>query len=300
MIKKQKTFASPLLHMKLRPIPASLGAIPICAPLPTPAERPPIPRHIKREVRKRCGFGCVVCGCPLYDYEHMEEWAVVKRHVADEITLLCTLHHREKTNGLLAKSVVKKRNLTPANLLKGTSKPHFLHIYGTETRLAIGGTYFFYDKTSSNNGAIVLSISNCPVLGFRLENENLLLNFILFDDQNWPILQIVDNELVYSTQIWDITFIGTCLTIRSARGKILLVLRIEANEALVTIERAELRYDGYEVRIDEEGLTLPGSLNGLHKCQLLGSGWMMNVGGISGMGAAMHFVGKRTYGPMKE
>lgn len=236
----------------------------------------------------------------MYDYEHMEEWAAVKRHVADEITLLCTLHHREKTNGILARSIVKKRNLTPANLLKGTSKPHCLHIYGTETRLAIGGTYFFYDKTSSSNGAVVLSISNFPVIGFRLEDENLLLNFILFDELGLPILQIIDNELVYSTQIWDITFVGTSLTIRSARGKILLILRIAANEGLVTIERAELRYDGYEVRIDAEGLTLPGSINGLHRCQLLGSGWIMNVGGISSIGAAMHFAGKRTYGAMKE
>ncbi|WP_198036130.1 hypothetical protein [Salegentibacter sp. T436] len=65
-----------------------------------------IPLPIQREVRQRCGFGCVICGLPLYEYEHMEEWAKVKRHDAEEITLLCDRHHREKTAGLLPKAVI--------------------------------------------------------------------------------------------------------------------------------------------------------------------------------------------------
>jgi trigger factor len=36
----------------------------------------------------------------------MEEWAKVKRHDAEEITLLCDRHHREKTAGLLPKAVI--------------------------------------------------------------------------------------------------------------------------------------------------------------------------------------------------
>ncbi len=56
-----------------------------------------IPLPIQREVRKRCGFGCVLCGLPLYEYEHMEEWAQVKRHIADEITLLCDCFDPYKT-----------------------------------------------------------------------------------------------------------------------------------------------------------------------------------------------------------
>src|SRR5207248_2332597 len=32
---------------------------------------------MKREIRQRCGFGCVLCGRPLYTYEHMEGWARV-------------------------------------------------------------------------------------------------------------------------------------------------------------------------------------------------------------------------------
>ncbi len=37
--------------------------------------RPKIPLPIQREVRQRCGFGCVICGLPLYDYDHIIGWA---------------------------------------------------------------------------------------------------------------------------------------------------------------------------------------------------------------------------------
>ncbi|WNG79930.1 hypothetical protein C6A86_016810 [Mycobacterium sp. ITM-2016-00316] len=60
-------------------------------------DRPPIPDPMKREVRQRCGFGCVICGHPIYEYEHMDDYAVVKRHGVANITLLCDGHHRLKT-----------------------------------------------------------------------------------------------------------------------------------------------------------------------------------------------------------
>lgn len=288
---------------KRKPIPASISPLPRGAPIPRGANRPAIPAEIKREVRKRCGFGCVICGCPLYDYEHMEEWAIVKRHVADEITLLCPTHHREKTNGLLPKSEVLKRNSSPINLIRGISKPHTLHLYGADISLGIGGTHYFYDKSGGDVGAIVLSISNRPMLGFRMEDGNLLLQLVIYDDDRRPIIHIFDNELVFATQLWDITFVGSRLQIRSARGKLWLSLFVNANEGVVLVERADLRFDGYEVRIDEDGLSLPGSFNALTQCRLFGSGWIMNVGGIplpQGSGAALNFTGRRTYGPMKE
>lgn len=87
-----------------------------------------IPRPIQREVRQRCGFGCVICGTPLYEYEHMEEWAEVKRHVAEEITLLCDKHHKEKTNGWLPKEDVRKANLTLSTFVQGYLR-HTLFIF---------------------------------------------------------------------------------------------------------------------------------------------------------------------------
>jgi len=36
-----------------------------------------IPSDIKRTVRQKCGFGCVMCLCPIYDDEHLEECSKV-------------------------------------------------------------------------------------------------------------------------------------------------------------------------------------------------------------------------------
>jgi len=83
--------------------------------------RPPIPSKIKREVRQRCGYGCILCGCPIYDYEHIEEYSVVKEHTFENLALLCPICHRKKTNKLISKekilaalkSVEKRERTTP-------------------------------------------------------------------------------------------------------------------------------------------------------------------------------------------
>src|SRR5439155_1627187 len=53
-----------------------------------------IPEPIKRQIRQRCGFGCVLCGLPLFEYEHLKGWANVQRHMPEEITLLCDAVNR--------------------------------------------------------------------------------------------------------------------------------------------------------------------------------------------------------------
>src|SRR4030042_2333444 len=75
-----------------------------------------IPLPIQREVRRRCGFGCVICGMPLYEFEHMLGWAKVPRPVTEEITLMCDQHHRERTAGLLPIEAVSEANANPYNL----------------------------------------------------------------------------------------------------------------------------------------------------------------------------------------
>jgi hypothetical protein len=82
-----------------------------------------IPLPMKREIRQRCGFGCVLCGMPLYEYEHMLGFAQVQRHVAEEITLLCDQHHRERTSGLLPIEEVIKANGTPSTLEQARPSP---------------------------------------------------------------------------------------------------------------------------------------------------------------------------------
>jgi trigger factor len=212
------------------------------------AQRPPIPPEIKREVRRRCGFGCVLCGMPLYEYEHMLEWSQVQRHVADELTLLCRLHHGEKTNGLLPLEVVAAANSNQYNIRAGVSRRHFLHYSGQAVKLRVADSCFEY--TNLPNGAFVapLVIDGLPIVGFRVEEDELLLNFIAFNEINRPIIQIVDNELVYDTSQWDIEWIAQTLTVREGRGRILLKL-IFSPPSEIVIAKGRILCNGIELLI---------------------------------------------------
>lgn len=205
-----------------------------------------IPEPIKRQVRQRCGFGCVICGLPLVQYEHMEEWAIVKRHVADEITLLCDRHHREKTGRLLPKEVVAKNNLDPFNLRSGVTPPYNFYFQGGLAEAVIGTNSI---KASNLQGGIaVLVIDGKVLIGFHFEDDHLLLNMTLFDECNNCILHIDRNQLRFSTSPWDIELIATTLTIRSAAREILMEIIFSPPDK-VTINRGRILRNGVEILI---------------------------------------------------
>src|SRR2546426_10590595 len=99
-----------------------------------------IPRPVKRAVRQRCAFGCVVCGLPLYEYDHLSGWR--HGHHPSQITLLCDQHHKEKTNGLLPLEAAREANQHPYNRRQGVSKPYDLHYSGTDYEMVVGSNSF--------------------------------------------------------------------------------------------------------------------------------------------------------------
>lgn len=214
-------------------------------------QRPAVPREIKREVRRRCGFGCVICGVPLIEYDHMFEWAVVRRHVASEITLLCPQHHAEKSRGLLPKQDVIKANENPFNLQKGVSTNHFLHYSGKHVEIALANNVFKYRNLLENNFISALEVDGMAVLGFRVEDEKLLMQFMAFDEFNIPVLQIVDNELRYATNQWDVEYVGQKLTIREGHGRTLIQLVFEIPNT-IRITKGRILRNGIELLIGKD------------------------------------------------
>ncbi len=221
-----------------------------------PSRNPPLP--VKRAVRQRCGFGCVICGLPLCEYEHMEGWAVVKEHVEKDITLLCNRHHTERTKGLLPIEQVREADRNPYNLREGVSPPYTLHYSGT-TAIAILGSNVFRSAPLENGRSFLIPIMVDlePLVLFRLEDGHLLLTLQVFDIYNKQVLRIVDNELVFSaTGIWDIEFVKTRLTIRDGFRKIRLQVSLNAPSGII-IERGLFLRNGVQIEIHSDGrLTL--------------------------------------------
>lgn len=210
--------------------------------------RPEIPLPIQREVRQRCGFGCVVCGLPLYEYDHILGWANVQRHVAEEIILLCDQHHREKTSGLLPDDAIREANAKPFNLREGISKPYDLHYLGSECEAVIGGNRFTTADAGYGTIMVPLSVDGLPLLGFILTDGHLLLNLNLFDEFNNLVLRINNNELVYHPDPWDIQFVGRNLIVREAHRKLLIDISFEVPNRIV-VARGRFLRNGVEVLV---------------------------------------------------
>jgi trigger factor len=224
-----------------------------------------IPLPIQREVRQRCGFGCVICGMPLYEYEHMEEWALVQRHVAEEITLLCDQHHREKTGGLLPKETVRQADSNPFNLQQGSSKPYTLHFAGRRAEIVIGSNSFTCEDQGYGTVLIPISIDGTALIGFILGDGHLLLNLVIFDDCNTPVLHIKNNQLYYSTLPWDIQLVGTTLTIREAQRKILLEMEFSPPNKIEIIRGRFLR-NGVEVLVRPNNILITNNSTYISGC----------------------------------
>jgi hypothetical protein len=220
----------------------------------TAQARPPIPEPMMRQIRQRCGFGCIICGMPLYQYHHMLGWAETKQHVAEEITLLCDLHHREVTNRLLPPPDVAAANQNPYNLRVGVSPVYPLHFRGGSCTINVGSNIFAL-QPGRGTLTVPLMIDNVPLIGFWILDGHLLLRATIFDECNRLILRIWDNELQYKPVPWDIEFVGTRLILREAARHILVDMEF-CPPNHVTVSRARLMLNGVEVLVRPDSVTV--------------------------------------------
>lgn len=218
--------------------------------------RPAIPEDIKRQVRRRCGFGCVVCGFPLYEYDHIRGWAATHKHQSSDITLLCDQHHREKTVGLLSIDQVTAANICPVNRTKNESKAFLLHYAGSEYEVSLAGMRFVVPESCKGSPLVPLAIDEEPIIFFLVEDEHLLLSFSYYDESNQLALKIKNNELVYRTDVWDIELVSKNLKLRKGKRNIILDLTLAPPKS-ITINRARICRNGVDVIIDSEFIQVP-------------------------------------------
>ena len=106
-----------------------------------------IPDDVKRAVRQRCGFGCVVCGLAIVEYAHIDpEFPDAKRHDPAAIALLCPQCHAKVTTGMWSVELVKRAMASPKCIQVGFAR-EFLDLLGGSPQLEFGGVV----------------LQNCPV-----------------------------------------------------------------------------------------------------------------------------------------
>lgn len=202
-------------------------------------KRPPAP--IAREVRQRCAFGCVMCGKPVYDYEHIEGYDATGDDPA-HITLLCADHHREKTAGRLPVDLVRQANASPYNVGRHLSSEHSLYFSGDEFFIGFGNMrIMMLDGVSCG-----LVVDGALVFGAEITDGRLRLTANLRDINNRTLVRIDDGHLRIGTSAWDATVEGPTITLRDGHGSIAAQLELHP-PTHIEVTTAKFFFNGVRV-----------------------------------------------------
>lgn len=220
------------------------------------SSRPAIPEAIAREVRQRCRFGCVMCGMPFFDYEHMTEFAYVREHTADNITLLCPNHHAKKTRGKLDVDRIRAADQEPFNAKRERSSEYDIES-SRELRMVFGtnsiGTIFAEDRSVIH----AVQVNGRSFMSVHREDGWFTYSVIVTDAAGRVLLVVRQGKLVMSTAVWDYTYEGSNLQIRAGKGHILL-------DACLTNHEIDIRRGAFiDVRDRTGFLASPEGLDNL-------------------------------------
>ncbi len=205
-----------------------------------------IPDPIKRSIRQRCGFGCVICGNAIYQYEHFNpEYNEATQHSPEGITLLCGGCHDRKTRGLLSVQTIIEANKNPKTLAHGFSWGPF-DIGITHPEIVMG----IVTMTETDIPLRVFGDNLFVISSPLLPGEIFKISANLKNSQGETILCILENEWQTSSDNWDCTVEGTRITIRSESRSIDLVLRVEPPNKII-IERLHMEHLGCTISCSE-------------------------------------------------
>ncbi|MFK4784553.1 hypothetical protein [Fusobacterium sp. MFO224] len=211
-----------------------------------------IPEKIKKVVRQKSGFGCVICGAVPYEYEHVNpEFKNAKEHDSSCITLLCPNCHSKVTKKIISKEKVKKHMESPYNL---KYKEEFIKGYEFEINskkenpftVKLGGLTAVECKN-------FLYIEGKAVLKFNKseDGEEYFINANFKNSKGKSILRIVNNEWQSSKKNWDIKLIGTRISIQDKENHYGIVIN-KPKENLIEIEKLDIEHRGVRIYFDSK------------------------------------------------
>lgn len=210
-----------------------------------------IPVDIKREIRKRCGFGCVRCGFGWYDYEHFNpNYCDAKEHNPDGMTLLCMSCNQKRNRGTLSRETVISANRNPKCLQDGFTKESFDY-----------GSHLIEVKFASNtfiDCENIICIDDLPILAIKNpieEGDTFLMSGIFFNSEGEKSFEIKDNEWFGEIDNWDIECIGKKIIIKENDKETTLIIRQEPPNLFV-IEKINMLFNNTRIIGDENTLEI--------------------------------------------
>jgi hypothetical protein len=154
-----------------------------------------IPRKMQKEIKRRCGFGCVICGNAIYTFEHFDPpFEDLTELNANGITLLCWGHQGESSKGLLSKATISNADKNPCCKQSGYSK-HIFDLGNPNLNMILGGSLI-------ECGPRMVVDENTIFEVFPPENKShrWTLSAEFRDPKNRLICKIERNELSVSSE----------------------------------------------------------------------------------------------------
>lgn len=194
-----------------------------------------IPDPIKRQVRQACGFGCVVCGASIVEYEHVDpEFAEATEHDPSKITLLCPQCHLKVTTGMWSKQKIKS----------AMSAPRCKEIGFASEAFDLGQTHpaVTFAAVTLRNCEIPVLVRDLPL--FQVKNGEdpgapFRLTAHFFNSNGTPSLLIRDNEWLALSSNWDVEVTGGSIIVRDSPGHVSLKLVADPPCGLI-VERMDM------------------------------------------------------------
>jgi hypothetical protein len=214
-----------------------------------------IPDPMKRAIRQRCGFGCVICAAAIIEYEHIDpEFSRARQHHPDGIALLCPTCHAKRTRNFLSRRRVLEAMKAPAAKIAGFA---FSDLESTHHH-----PYVVFAGMTLRNCATPVEICGMPVLKIEpaeVPGGPYRISATFFDPKGMPSLFIRQNEWQVLANTWDVEATGGEIVVRSAPGDIALRLLLDPGEGVV-VEQISMYCAGYRIEGDRSALhiTSPG------------------------------------------
>jgi SEC-C motif len=206
-----------------------------------------IPEETKRLVRRRCGFGCVICGNAITEYDHFDPaWADATEHRQEGIVLLCPTHHTEKSRGRLSSSAVKSANDNPFCVSAGSAR-HDFSLYNGELRGIRVGTSMFKFKSPETT---ILTLGEHLVFGFSVQDGHVMFSLDLGVNS-----KIENNVWISDSDGWDTTLVGRTVICRSERRRVELAFNLPTDDdPVIQVNQLEFAFEGFTVELKNDKL----------------------------------------------
>lgn len=211
-----------------------------------------IPLHIKKDVRRRSKFGCVVCRSGIYQYEHIDpEFKDAKKHDPNKICCLCGSCHDKVTRGQWSKETINA-NYHEIQRSENVQRPtDFFDFRSSNTKLKFGNlimncspkiVFKCYDS-------IIFSIEP----GSKIETGKI--SAIFSDEFGKKVFEIKHNEWIGPTSLYDLEIVKNIFKLRLPSGKIALQLRLNPPSEVI-IEKLDMRYRDIHLLISDKDIAI--------------------------------------------